>query len=171
MNFAVDGIDSPAIPPGPLHDFVPRHIAFRPRLSGVPIEEVTQLALRNIDSDQANDDMNAQAMALLRKSPVTVGLDSVEIDIAQARLRGSGELHIAAAKQMSGTADITVFGMDALMKQAGSVPELKQGLPFLIMVKGFGKQEGNSTSWKITYSGKKIMVNDNDLSGMLPGHK
>jgi hypothetical protein len=56
-------------------------------------------------------------------------------------------------------------------KSAATVPELKPALPILIMMKGLGQQEGNSTTWRITYSGNKIMVNDNDLSSMLPGAK
>jgi len=172
MSMAVDGLESPEIPAGPLHDFVPRHIALKPRLFGVSIEDATQLALRAIDSDGTNaNELTDQAMALLRKAPVTVGLDGVEIDLGSARLRGGGEVRIAAANDMTGHADIVVIGLDALIKQASAVRELKQGLPFLIMVKGFGKQEGNATSWKITYTGKKIMVNDNDLSAMLPGVK
>jgi hypothetical protein len=172
MNFAIDGIDSPDIPAGPLRSYLPHHIAFRPRLTGVPLEDATQLLLRAIDSDGTHgDELTEQAMALLRKAPATVGVDGVDIDLGPAHLRGSGEMRIAAANDMSGHADITVIGLDALIKQASAVPELKSGVPFLLMAKGFGVQEGNATRWKISYSGKKIMVNDNDLSSMLPGAK
>jgi hypothetical protein len=41
----------------------------------------------------------------------------------------------------------------------------------LIMMKGLAQQQGNATIWRISYSGDKIMVNDNDLSTMLPGGK
>jgi len=112
-----------------------------------------------------------QATALLHTAPVTVGLDDVEIDLGPARLRGGGELRIAAADEMSGEADITITGLDALIRQAAAIPQMKQALPVLIMLKGLGRQDGNATRWKITYSGKKVMVNGNDLSALLPGRK
>ena len=172
MNLAVDGLESPEIPAGPLRDFMPHHIALKPRLSGVPMQETRQLVLRAIDSDGANaGELVEQATALLHKAPVTVGVDNVELDLGSSRLRGGGEVRIAAANEMSGHADITVVGLDGLMKQVAAVPELKQAMPFLILAKGLGHQEGNATSWKIVYSGKKITVNDNDLSSMLPKGK
>lgn len=172
MNFAVDGIDSPDIPAGPVRTYLPHHIALRPRLTGVSIEDATQLLLRAIDSDGTHgDELNEQAMALLKKAPATVGVDGLDVDLGPAHIRGNGEMRIAAANDMSGHADITVIGLDALIKQAGTVPELKSGVPVLLVMKGFGVQEGNATKWKITYNGKKIMVNDNDLSAMLPSSK
>ena len=172
MNLAVDGIDSPEIPAGPLRTYLPRHIALRPRVSGVPIDDAEQLLLRAIDSDGTHgDELAERAMALLKKAPVTAGLDGVDFDFGPAHLRGNGEVHIASANDISGQADITVTGLDALIKQVGSVPQLKQGVPALIMAKGFGVQQGNATHWKISYSGKKLMVNDQDLSSMIPGAK
>jgi hypothetical protein len=172
VSLAIDGVDSPEIPAGPLREYLPRHIRLKPRLFGVPIADATRLLLRAIDSDAANgNELSNQATALLRRAPVTVGVDDVELDLGAARLRGGGELRIAAANNMSGEAEITVTGLDALIRQASATAELKQGLPFLVMLKGLGRQDGDDTHWKISYSGKKVMVNDNDLSAMLPGSR
>ena len=169
LTVAIDGIDSPEIGAGPLHDYLPRHIQLSPHLYGVGVEDASQLLLRAIDSDGTNDNaLMDDATQLLRKSPLTVGLDDVAFDLGPAHLNGSGEVHVAAKNQMTGEADITVTGLDALIQQAASMPEMKQALPILIMLKGLGRQNGDATHWKITYNARKILVNGNDLSAMLP---
>ena len=40
--------------------------------------------------------------------------------------------------------------------------------PVLIFLKGIAKQEGNESVWSITYADKKVMVNDTDLSDLMP---
>ena len=123
-----------------------------------------------IDSDQPNPDaLQQQALALLRKSPVTVAIDHLDLDLGPARLRGGGSVQIAAPNAISGEGRISIVGLDALMKQATTVPELKPALPVLIMMKGLGQQQGDTTVWRIRYSGNKVMVNGNDLSAMIPG--
>lgn len=172
VRLALDGLETPDVPAGPLHDYLPRHIAVDPRISGLPIEDATQLLLRAIDSDEPNGaELSEQAAALLQRSPVTIGLDSLDLELGPARLHGSGGVEISGPDQVSGEGRITMIGLDALMRSAATVPELKAALPVLIMAKGLGQQEGNATTWRVTYSGNKIMVNDNDLSAMLPGAK
>ena len=62
-------------------------------------------------------------------------------------------------------------GLDELIKRSSTTPELKQAGPVLIMLKGLGKPDGKQMVWKIAYDGGKMMVNGNDLSGMIPGTK
>ncbi len=172
LRLALDNVDSPDIPAGPLREYLPRHFAVDPHVSGVPVEDATQLLLAAIDSDQPDpDQLQEQALALLQKSPVTVAVDNVELDLGPARLHGGGGVRISAPDAISGEGTISVVGLDALMKRATTVPDLKPALPVLIMLKGLGHQEGNSTTWRISYAGDKVMVNDNDLSGMLQGLK
>ncbi len=172
IRLALDGIDSPDIPAGPLRQYLPRHVSIDPRVSGVPVEDATQLLTAAIDSDQPDPDaLQAQALALLKKSPVTVAIDHLDLDLGPARLRGGGSVRISAPNAIAGQGTISIVGLDALVKQATTVPQLKLALPVLIMMKGLGQQQGDATTWRIRYSGNKIMVNDNDLSAMLQGKK
>jgi hypothetical protein len=172
LNLALDGVDSPAIPAGPLRQYLPQHVAIDPRLSGVPVEDATQLLMAAIDSDQPDPDaLQAQALALLKKSPVTVAIDHLDLDLGPAKLHGGGGVEISAPDRMTGDGTVSIVGLDALMKQAATVPDLKAALPVLIMLKGLGHQQGNTTTWRIRYAGDKVMVNDTDLSAMLPGMK
>ena len=172
VQLALNGVDSPDIPAGPLREYLPRHVAIDPHVSGLPVEAATQLLLATIDSDQPDpDEFQEQAMALLQKSPVTVAVDNLDLDLGPARLHGAGGVRISAPDAISGDGTISVAGLDALMKRAMTVPELKPALPVLIMMKGLGEQQGNTTTWRISYSDDKVMVNDNDLSAMLQGMK
>ena len=172
LRLALDGVDSTDIPAGPLREYLPRHVAIDPHVSGLPVEEATQLLLAAIDADQPDPDaLEEQALALLQKSPMTVAVDNLDLDLGPARLHGGGGVRISAPDEISGEGTISIVGLDALMKQATRVPELKPALPVLIMMKGLGQQQGNATIWRISYSGDKVMVNDNDLSTMLPGGK
>ena len=172
IRLAIDGVDSPDLPAGPLRQYLPRHVSIDPRISGVPVDDATHLLSAAIDSDQPDPDaLQAQALALLKKSPVTVALDHLDLDLGPARLRGGGSVRISAPNAITGQGTVSIVGFDALMKQAATVPEMKPALPVLIMMKGLGKQEGDATTWRIRYSGNKVMVNDNDLSAMLQGMK
>jgi hypothetical protein len=169
FNLVLDGLDSPEIPPGVYRDYLPRHIALAPRVGGVPVSDLRALLLRAADSDGDDPQLQAQALGLLAKGPVAVGLDALSLDFGPATLKGSGEVRISGTDTYEGEAHLAATGLDALVQQANSVPELKQAAPVLFLLKGMGKQNGAETVWDITYRDKKMLVNGNDLSGMLPG--
>lgn len=169
MNFALDGMESPDLPPGPIRDFLPRHIAFSPRVSGLPSADVMALLLHAVDSDGNDPALQQEAEALIGKGPIAVGLDEVALDVGPATLKGGGELQIADRDTYSGTAHLAATGLDALIKRANTTPELKQAAPVLIFLKGVGQQTGDTVVWDIDYHDGKMLVNGNDMSQMMPG--
>ena len=169
LSFALDGLDSANVPPGIYRDYMPRHIAFAPRLGGVPASDLRDLLLRAADSDGKDPQLQADAMALLEKGPVVAGLDDLSLDFGPATLKGSGEVRISGINQYQGEAHFAATGLDALIKQANTVPELKQAGPVLFLLKGMGRQDGANTVWDVTYRDSKVLVNGNDLAGMLGG--
>ena len=172
IRLALDGLDSPDIPAGPLRQYMPQHVSIDPSITGVPVDDATQLLMTAIDSDQPDPaQLQEQALALLRKSPVTVAIDHLDLDLGPARLHGGGRVDISAPNAIRGQGTVSVVGLDALMQQATTVPELKPALPVLIMMKGLGQQQGNATVWRIRYAANKVMVNDNDLTALLQGMK
>lgn len=169
LTFAIDGLDSPDIPPGVYRDYLPRHLSIAPRVGGVPAADLHDLMLRAANSGGDDPQLPDQAMALLAKGPLAVGLDELSFDFGPATLKGTGEVRISGMNQYEGEAHFVATGLDDLIKKAGTVPELKEAGPVLFLVKGMGKQDGATTVWDVTYSQGKMMVNGNDLSQMMPG--
>jgi hypothetical protein len=170
LNFVLDGLDSPEIPPGVYRDYLPRHIAFAPRVGGLSGKDLIDLLIRAVDSDGADPVLQAQAEDLLQKGPITVGLDDLALDFGPVALKGAGAMQIASRQSYTGEAHFSATGMDEMIRRAGGTPELQQAVPVLILLKGIGQQEGDKMVWNISYQGGKIMVNGNDLSQMIPGH-
>ncbi len=171
IRFALglDGFDSEDIPPGVYRDYVPRHTALALHLGGLPAADLRALLLRAGDSEGNDPELQDEALALLAKGPAVLGLDDLSFDFGPATLRGKGEFRVRAQDDYDGDAHIVATGLDNLIKQANTVPELKQGAPVLLMLKGLGQQEGATTVWDVTYKDGKVLVNGTDLGDMLPG--
>jgi hypothetical protein len=169
-EISVEGVDSPEIPKGIYRDYLPRKITLKPRISGVPSEDLVKLLLRAIDSD-ANDlaELQEAAMGLLGAGPLEIAIDELGIDLGRASLAGTGSLDVASVTDITGEAEINLKGLDALIKTANTTPDLKQIAPVLIFLKGIGKQDGDATVWNIAYQDNNITVNDTDLSALMPG--
>ena len=167
LNLAVEGFDSPLVPPGPLHGYLPHRVALTPRLSGVPAGDLMSLLDRAID-DADKDSLQAQALGLLAKGPLKVGLEDVAMDLGAATLKANGSVTVAALNDIKGSARIDATGLDTLIHSANTVPELASAAPFLIMLKGIGEQKGDTTTWNVTYADGHAMVNGTDLSALMP---
>jgi hypothetical protein len=169
LRFAVDGLDSPAAPAGPLHDYMPHHIALTPRLSGVPAGPLLSL-LRTAIASAGNDPaLPAEAATLLREGPFAVGLDELAADFGPAMFTASGEIQVTGAGQVTGQAHIRATGLDALIKEARTAPSLRQVLPTLIFLKGMGEPKGDATVWDVSYADGRIAVNGTDMTQLLSG--
>ena len=171
IRFALglDGIDSEEIPPGVYRDYVPRHTSLALHLGGVPAADLRALLLRAGDSEGNDPHLQEAALALLANGPLVLGLDSLAFDFGPTTLQAKGEFRVRAEDDYDGDAHIVATGLDDLIKQANTVPELKQGAPVLLMLKGLGQQEGATTVWDVTYKDGKVLVNGTDLGDMLPG--
>lgn len=166
LRLALEGLESPLIPPGPWVEFIPHKVALTPRLGGVPKEALLVLLRRAIETE--GQGMEDDAMAMIAANPVALGIDSLVMDVGPLRLTGEGSLEVVSPDDASGEAELRATGLDALIRRANAVPELKMAAPVLIFLKGIGRQEGKETIWHITYSDRKVMVNDTDLSDMMP---
>ncbi len=169
MLIALDGPDSPEIPPGVIHDYLPRHLSLKPRVSGVPTADVANLLNHAIDSDGTDDDaLTQEAMGLMAKGPLTIGIDDLSLDMGPGQLSGSGTVALSSPVDYVAQAALRLKGFDALMKDAQTRPELAQAAPVMIFLKGIGKPDGDSIVWNISFQDKKLLVNGTDLSQMMP---
>jgi hypothetical protein len=165
LHLAMEGIDSPMIPKGPLRDYLPRRLALTPHLSGIPANDAVSLLLRAIDAGDAAL-LQAEALGLLAKGPLKAGLDDVLLDLGVAVMKGNGTMTIAAPDDIKGSARIVATGLDALIRSANTVPEMRSAAPFLIIIKGIGDQKGDTVTWNITYADGQTKVNGTDLSAL-----
>lgn len=166
LRLSAEGLESPMIPPGPWVEFIPHKVSLTPRVSGVAKDALVGLLRTAIETE--GQDIEVQAMALLAANPVALGIEDLLLDVGPMRLKGTGSLEVAGIDELSGEAELRATGFDALIRRANAVPELKAAAPVLIFLKGIGKQEGTETVWSITYSDNKVMVNDTDLSDLMP---
>lgn len=167
INLAADGLDSPDLPPGALHDLFPRRISLAPRVSGLPAAEIEHMLLHTIDDEEAPDGPG-DGEALLRHGPVVVALDDLALAAGPTTLTGHGSLTLAAMDRITGHAHLSATGLDALIRMAGDAPLLQRALPMLLVLKGLGTQKGDSVVWDVTYRNGKVLVNGADISKIVP---
>jgi len=167
MEFA--GLDSPEVPKGLYRDYLPRKLTLKPRVSGIPSNDVIKLALRAIDIEAKDmPKLQQDAIALLAAGPLELAIDDLVLDMGAAKLAANGTFDIASPTDLTGDAEITVTGLNTLIKRANTAPELKDMTPVLIFLKGIGKQDGDDTTWTLAYEDGKFTVNDTDMSAMIP---
>ncbi len=166
LRLALEGLESPMIPPGPWVEFIPHKLTLTPRVGGVPKEAVLALLQRAIDTE--GQEMADAGFALLADHPVALAIDDLLMDIGPLRLKGAGAVDVSGPDEYSAKAELRATGLDALIRRANAVPELKIAAPVLIFLKGIARQDGNESVWAISYVDRKMVVNDTDLSGLMP---
>jgi len=166
LRLALEGLESPLFTPGPWAEFVPHKVTLAPRLGGVPKEALMALLRRAVETE--GDELAGDAMELLAAHPLTAAIENLVVDLGPMRLTGQGSMEVSSPDEATGTAELRATGFDALIRRATAVKELKIAAPVLIFLKGIATQEGTETVWRITYSDRKMMVNDTDLSDLMP---
>lgn len=170
----IENIASTAIPPGVYHDMTPQRFVLNSRIYGISRDDLMALVNHAIDDDMKNPaqstSLQTEGLAMLAKGPLGIAVDQLVLDIPGASLKGAATMEIASPTDITAHALLTMDGLDALIKKANTTPELQKAAPGLIFLKGIGAAEGNTTTWKVSYVDRKIMVNDTDLSAMMPGN-
>jgi hypothetical protein len=172
MKLELEGFASPMLPKGGISDLVPKRLALAPRVSGVKKADMVALLSRAIDTVGDDDaDVAGDAMHLLAGNPAVISLDTFDLDIGGARLRGTGAVNVASPEDVTGAGELRMTGLDALMRSVAKVPEAAMAAPVLLMLKGLGEQKGAETVWRLTYAENKLLVNGQDVSALMAGAK
>ena len=166
LKLSLEGLESPMIPPGPWVEFIPHQVGFTTRAGGVPKEALLALLRRAVETDAKGID--ADALALIAAYPVRLAIEDLLIDLGPLRLKGEGSMDVSNLADATGEAELRATGLDALIRRANAIPELKLAAPVLIFLKGIGRQDGNEVVWNISYDAGRVMVNDTDLSDLMP---
>lgn len=174
-GMTIEGIASTAIPPGVYSDLLPRRIVLNPRIYGISRDDLVSLVNHAIDADMKDPKqvtgLQAEGLGMLAKTPLSVAIDQLVLEIPGASLKGAATVDVAGPASIVAHALFTLDGLEGLIQKANTTPELQSSAAALIFLKGIGKADGNTTTWNVTYQANRVMVNDTDLSAMLPGNQ
>lgn len=165
MDMALDGPSSQDLPPS-LAKYMFTRLALRPAVAGVSTERLIQLLL---DSTQDGADpvrLEADAAALFTEGGASIGLDALSIELADLRIEGSGRLRMLAPGQPGVEGRLSALGLEAVMQQAGKDPELQMVMPFLAIIRGLGRADGERMVWDLALTKDQAMVNGVDVMRM-----
>ena len=176
MEFTLDGLVVDAVPPA-FASYVPSHIAIRPVITNVSVGALTKMGLdATAPASPSGPDGKAPAKpnqadmaALFAKGGITYGFDGLLLDIAGTTLTGTGRFTSATPTTVTGQAELTATGLDALLAKAQGNPMLAQAVPVVIFLKGIAKTSGDRSVWQIAVNNAKVTVNGVDLSALMGG--
>ena len=164
MDLGLDGLVLPDAAPGAMAELMPRKVALRPVLTGVPTEELIRWLGAMAD---AKDGARPSGWAtLFRRAGVSAGLDSFALDIGSTSFAGTGKLTTLSPDDVAGQAQITASNFDDLIARVNAVPELAGVLPLFVFAKGVSQTVEGRLVWNLVYRDDKLLVNGTDLSAI-----
>jgi hypothetical protein len=171
LPLVLQGFSAPSAGDAALQALLPKSIKLTPRLSGLSKNALVKLLDRLLDSDDTPD-ITEEANRLLEDSKLRLALDDLAFDLGPMKVTGHGRLRVETADDIDGTAELRATGLDALVKRASAIPDLRQAVPVLIFLKGIAEADGNAAVWRITWKDGEVEVNDTPLADLgLPGSK
>ena len=174
FGFMLDGLVLDALPP-PLAVYVPTHFAIHPTLSNLSVAALTKMGLdatapAPLPAPGAPGGKTkvpaSDFSALYAKGGIDFGFDSLALDVAGMQITGSGKFVSTAPKSVTGQAELSARGLDALIAKAQTDPMLQRAVPVVIFLKGIAHMSGDLAVWQITVNNAKILVNGVDLSAL-----
>jgi hypothetical protein len=165
------GIDDLSVPglPSDSAILLPRRIALRPTVSGVPITALNRLLAAATEPGGAAAAARDRA-ALFAAGSLTIGIDALQFVIGPATFDGAGSLMLLSPTEREGQVRLAAKGFDALAEQIRNNPAAQGAWPVLAMVRGLAKPEGDRLVWLLSLDRSgKLTVNGADLSALLGG--
>lgn len=157
----------PAGLPADARAMVPTRVSLRPSISGLAAKPLVRALLAAFDDPDAGN-APPDLSALLADGPVSVSVNDVAIDVGGAELRGAATLVAQSPDTGEAHARIEATGLDALIRQWQSIPQLQVAIPALLLAKGLARTEGGKLIWDIQAGQSGVTVNRvNPLGGLL----
>lgn len=165
VDVGLEGPSAADLPPT-LAKYMFTRLAVRPALAGVSTERLFKL-LSDAASGSADEaKLEADATAMLSEGGASIGLDALSIELADLRIEGSGKLRLLTPGQPGMEGRLSATGLDALMKEAGKDPDLQIAMPFLAIIRGLGRAEGDRLVWDLAVTKSQALVNGVDVMRM-----
>ncbi len=168
MGLTLDGLKVDVLPP-PFAVYVPTHIAIRPTISNLDLSVLTKMGLdatAPVPDGQSQEIVPPDPAPLFGNGGINFGFDALEIDAAGAKLSGTGKFNMPSPSSITGQAEITATGLDALITRLQADPMMASGVPVAIFLKGIARTTGSQSIWQVTVNNEKVLVNGVDLSAM-----
>jgi hypothetical protein len=163
LRLGLDELASPSLPPK-VANYLPHHFQIKPSLSGVQTADLHKLALDATQEGADADSLRPDIAALFSHGGIDIGIETLAFDLGPAKVDGTGHVTVLSPESWRGEARVTATGLDDLMAQARTNPDLQQALPVLIMLRGMAKPDGEKLVWYIVSDGPNVTVNGLDLS-------
>jgi hypothetical protein len=170
MTFGLDGLTIPELPPA-FAAYLPKHILVTPTFSNLSAADLTRMA----DAEWTRTALpganpaHVDPASLFSHGGIVLGLDALALDIAGTQFNGAGKFTMTEPGAVSGQAEVTAHGLEALITQAQADPLLASGVPALIFMKGIAHTTGDQAVWQIAVANKKVTVNGVDMSALASG--
>lgn len=145
--------------PDALAPYVPRHITLRNRLRDLPSAGVVALLRAALAADADPAALKVQAARLLASSGGTVSVDPFSFDSGPMRVTGTARLLPLRNGAFGGHVHLVASGVDALIAQIRTAPELAQVLPVLLIAKGLARPQGAAVAWDIDLDQAGLRIN------------
>lgn len=166
LDLGAEGLAMPDLPLGGMADLIPSKVAIRPAVSGIAVNDLIRLAKA---SENGGSPSAADIQALFSHGGISAGVESFSVDVAGAGFTGMGKFLFTSPQDYSGTAQFTATNLDLLQQRIASDPNLAQGGPVIIFLKGIGRSVENRMVWDVTYRNGRLLVNSQDLTAMMGG--
>ena len=158
FGIALDGISSSALS-AENAEFIPHRVDLKTNLSGVRIGPLMVLLRAATEPGMDPAALLAQSMTLFADSQVRISVEALSFNSGPLQIKGSAKVVPRPDGQLGADIHIAASGMDKLLAQAQSQPNLQQVMPMVVLAKGIGRPEGDSLIWDISLGGGPMTVN------------
>ncbi len=172
MTFELDGLALDGLPPQ-LAAYVPSHFAIHPTVSNLSVAALTKAALDATEPATPGPDgtvpdrISPDLQALFAQGGIDFGFDSLVLQVAGARLSGTGKFVLTSPDTVTGQAELAADGLDDLLARTQADPLLQPAAPVIIFLKGIAKTTGSQAAWLVTVDRGRLLVNGVDLSAII----
>ena len=174
MTLTLDGLALDDLPPQ-LAAYVPSHFSIHPTVSNLSVAALTKAGLDATEPPARGPDgaprdrVGPDLQALFTHGGIDFGFDSLDVQMAGARLGGTGKFVLAGPSAVTGQAEFTAEGLDDLLTRVQADPVMQPAVPVVIFLKGIAKTQGSQAVWLLAVDHGRLLVNGVDLSALTGG--
>jgi Uncharacterized protein conserved in bacteria (DUF2125) len=158
LGLTLEGISSSAVSAENVM-FVPHRVDLRTVLAGLQIGPLKALLRAATEPGADPAVLQAQAMALFADPQARIRIEALSFDSGPLQIKGSAKITPGPDGQLGAEIHIAASGVDTLLAQAQSQPNLQRVMPMVFLAKGMGRPEGNNLIWDIRLGDGPLTIN------------
>ena len=168
LGFTLDGLKVDGLPPS-MAIYLPTHLSIHPTVSNISVSALTKMGMDATAPVQAGKKApvpEPDLQRLFANGGINLGFDRMDVAVVGTTISGTGKFVAKGPQSITGQAEFTAHGLDALVTKMQADPLLAPGVPVVIFLKGIARTTGDQAVWQVSVNGAKILVNGVDLSAM-----